>query len=162
MSVATLASLGPDDYQRIDRLLHAFVEEGGATCALLLDREGRPLASSGDTDGLDATSFASLAAADFDASDGLARLLGEKEFTSLYHQGADGCLYLVEIAGIAILSAVFDHRTTLGMVRLKTRELLPEFALLLGSLKYRAVKTQRLGVDWTDDAVTRIDRLFAG
>ena len=162
MSVASLASLGPEDFQRIDRLLHGLVEEGGARCALLLDREGRPLAATGETAGLDETSFASLAAADFDASDGLAKLLGDREFTSLYHQGVNGCLYLVEIAGIAILAAVFDHRTTLGMVRLKTRELLPEFALLLGSLRFRAAKKQRLGVDWTDDAVTRIDRLFAG
>jgi predicted regulator of Ras-like GTPase activity (Roadblock/LC7/MglB family) len=160
--IGALSSLGPDDFRRIDRLLHSFVVEAGARCALLLDRHGHPLARYGDTDGLDETSFASLAAADFDASDELAGLLGEKEFTSLYHQGRDGSLYLAEIGAIAILAAVFDRRTTLGMVRLKTREVLPRLVAVLEDLKDRPAREPRLGVDWTDDAVVEIDRLFAG
>lgn len=162
MSQDPLASLGPDDLETVNRLLQSFVDEAGARCALLLDRDGRPVTAFGDTADLDETSFASLAAADFDASDQLAGLLGEQEFNSLYHQGVDGSMYLSEIAGAAILAAVFDRRTTLGMVRLKTREVVPELVSLLKELGTREGSPGRLDDDWSDDAVDEIDRLFTG
>lgn len=162
MNSDSLAALGPGDLERVNRLLHSFVAEAGARCALLLDRVGRPLTAFGETRNLDETSFASLAAADFDASDELAGLLGEKEFTSLYHQGVHGSMYLSEIAGSAILAAVFDRRTTLGMVRLKTREVIPQLADLLAEIGAGETVEGRLDASWTDDAVSEIDRLFAG
>jgi predicted regulator of Ras-like GTPase activity (Roadblock/LC7/MglB family) len=157
-----IAALGPDDLQRIERFLEAFVTEAAARCSLLLDRRGSPIVASGNTDGLDEASFASLAAADFDASDQLAGLLGEREFTALYHQGVHGSMYLSDIAGIAILAAVFDHRTTLGMVRLRTREVVPRLRDLLAELEARPPSGEALDADWGDDAASQIDRLFAG
>lgn len=157
-----IASLGPEELQRINRLLHDFVVEAGARCALLLDRDGRPVTAFGDTAGLDETSFATLAAADFDASDQLAGLLGEDEFTALYHQGVEGSMYLSEIAGSAILAAVFDHRTTLGMVRLKTRQIVPQLIAVLTEVGDRPQGRPRLDDDFADDAASEIDRLFAG
>lgn len=162
MTANPIASLGPDELQRINRLLHDFVGEAGARCALLLDRDGRPVTAFGDTAGLDETSFASLAAADFDASDQLAGLLGEDEFTALYHQGLEGSMYLSEIAGSAILAAVFDQRTTLGMVRLKTRQIVPELMAVLNEVGDRPQGQPRLDDDFADDAASEIDRLFAG
>lgn len=162
MSPDPLATLGPKDLEQINHLLHSFVAEAGARCALLLDRDGRSLTAFGETGDLDETSFASLAAADFDASDQLAGLLGEREFTSLYHQGVTGSMYLSEIAGVAILAAVFDRRTTLGMVRLKTREVVPQLVKLLEALGARRGQEGRLDASFADDAATEIDRLFAG
>ena len=161
MSGDPLAALGPGELERVNRLLQSFVGEAGARCALLLDRAGRPLAAFGETGDMDETSFASLAAADFDASDELAGLLGEKEFTSLYHQGVHGSMYLSDIAGVAILAAVFDRRTTLGLVRLKTREIVPRLVDFLAGLETGKAQ-RRVDASWTDDAVSEIDRLFAG
>lgn len=162
MTVDAIASLGPDELQRINRLLHDFVGEAGARCAFLLDRNGRPVTAFGETGDLDETSFASLAAADFDASDELAGLLGEAEFTALYHQGVDGSMYLSGIGASAILAAVFDRRTTLGMVRLKTRQVVPRLVSLLSEVGARPAQRQSLDADFADDAVSEIDRLFAG
>ncbi|HKJ92680.1 MAG TPA: roadblock/LC7 domain-containing protein, partial [Longimicrobiales bacterium] len=109
------------------------------------------------------TTFASLAAADFAASDQLAGLLGEDEFTSLYHQGEAGSMYLADVAGSAILAAVFDHSTTLGMVRLKTRTVVPEVVELLNELVGRPSQPgQGLDASWLSAAADEIDRLFAG
>ena len=158
-----IRSLGPDDLERINHILHSFVAEAGARCALLLDRAGRPVTAFGETREIDETSFASLAAADFDASDQLAGLLGEEEFTALYHQGIAGSMYLSDIAGAAILAAVFDRRTTLGMVRLKTRSVVPQLVRLLEELGQRSgTAGGKLEDGWLDDAVDEIDRLFAG
>lgn len=157
-----LGALGPDERDSLTRLLRAFVAETGARCALLLDRQGRPLTAFGDTGSLDETIFASLAAADFDASDQMAALLGEEEFTSLYHQGVDGSMYLSDIAEAAILAAVFDRRTTLGMVRLKTRQVVPRLADLLSRIAEAPGDRPKLEAGFADDAAVHIDRLFAG
>ena len=163
MSRDALAQLGPDDLERINRILESFVNDAGARCALLLDRAGRAVSAFGETRQIDETSFASLAAADFEASDQLAGLLGEDEFTALYHQGVEGSMYLSDIAGAAILAAVFDRRTTLGMVRLKTRTVVPQLVELLDEMGRRSSgKGQKLEPGWLDDAGDEIDRLFAG
>lgn len=157
-----VAELGPEDIRGIERLLDAFVREAGARCAFLLDRRGRALASAGDTDGMDHASFASLAVADFDASDQLALLLGEPEFTSLYHQGVHGAMFLADIDGIGILAAVFDQRTTLGMVRLSTRELVPRLQATIAAVATRPTRQRGLEPDWGEHAASEIDRLLAG
>lgn len=162
MTADPIASLGPEELQRIDRLLHDFVSEAGARCALLIDRAGRPVTAYGETGDLDETTFASLAAADFEASDQLAGLLGEDEFGTLYHQGAQGSMYLSEIAGTAILAAVFDRRTTLGMVRMKTRQVVPRLIELLDEVGQRPSEQPGLDDGFADDAASEIDRLFTG
>jgi predicted regulator of Ras-like GTPase activity (Roadblock/LC7/MglB family) len=162
MTSDVIAALGPDDRRDIQQLLLPFVQEAGARCALLLDRQGRPITAAGDTADVDETSFASLAAADFDASDQLAGLLGEPEFTALYHQGVTGSMYLSDITGIAILAAVFDQRTTLGMVRLKTRDVVPRLEGLLAALEGRDPGDTSLEAGFGDDAASEIDRLLTG
>lgn len=157
-----IGSIGSDDLVQIDRLLASFVHESHARCAVLVDRSGRLLTTVGDTGGFDQITFASLAAADFAASDQLALLLGEQEFSSLYHHGDRQSMFLADLAGWAILAALFDRRTTLGMVRIKTKGILPKFGALFNNLAERgpsgAVVTMEVG--WADEAETEIDRLF--
>ncbi|MBW3555093.1 MAG: roadblock/LC7 domain-containing protein [Gemmatimonadetes bacterium] len=163
MNRDALGQLGPDDLERINGILESFVADAGARCALLLDRAGRAVSAFGETSQIDETSFASLAAADFEASDQLAGLLGEDEFTALYHQGVEASMYLSDIAGAAILAALFDRRTTLGMVRLKTRTVVPQLVNLLEEMGRRSSgRGQKLEPGWLDDAGDEIDRRFAG
>jgi len=155
-------SLGPHDLARLDQLLRSFLDETKAHCVLLLDRTGHILTTAGDGAGLDRMAIASLAAADFAASGQLAVLLGEEEFTSLYHHGTRRSMYLVDLAGQAILAALFDGRTTLGMVRLKTRNMVPAFASLFAGLASRGPDPGTpLDASWAEEAVGEIDRLFA-
>lgn len=159
---ATSWAFEAQDLERLDALLGAFLDGSQARCALLLDRTGRLLTAAGDDAGFDRVSFASLAAADFGASDQLARLLGEREFRSLYHQGENGSMYLVDIAGHAILAALFDARTTLGRVRLKTKAVVPEFASLFAQIAARdRTVGARLEAGWLTEVEDEIDRLFA-
>lgn len=158
----TVASIGADDLQEIDTLLTAFLSETSARCALLVDRSGRMLASHGDTGGFDPTTFASLAAADYAAGDQLAALLGETEFASLYHHGERQNMFLADLSGWAILAALFDERTTLGMVRVKTKGVAPRFAAVFSEIARRGPAGPLIDMEagWADDAEREIDRLF--
>ena len=110
-----------DDAHAISGAVQAFLRETGARSALLVDRAGQLVATVGEPPAFDAVAFASLTAADFSANDQLARLIGERDFTTLFHQGERESMYLADVARRVILVVLFDNRTTLGLVRLKLR-----------------------------------------
>ncbi|MBR9991325.1 MAG: roadblock/LC7 domain-containing protein [Gemmatimonadetes bacterium] len=163
MSPDSLRFLGSDDVAGFEELLSEFITDTGALCTMLVDRTGRMLAAAGNIETLDSVAFASLASADFAASDQLAELLGEQEFTSLYHHGAERSMFLAEIGGAAILAALFDTRTTLGMVRITTKSLVPRFAECFARLAESGPSGQvvQMETGWANEAESEIDRLFA-
>jgi predicted regulator of Ras-like GTPase activity (Roadblock/LC7/MglB family) len=107
---------------RIDGILTQFLGESGAVDALLIDRGGQLLARAGSARALDTVSLSALAAGAFSSTAAMARLLGESEFTMLFHQGIKESIHVAAVNEQAILLAVFDHRTTVGMVRLFAKE----------------------------------------
>jgi len=117
------------------------------------------VATVGEQPRFDATSFATLTAADFSANDQLARLIGETEFSSLFHQGEQESMYLVDIARRVILVVLFDNRTTLGLVRLKVKGTVEELARLFTAMFQRARDTMHQP-NILAGAEDEIDRLF--
>jgi Uncharacterized distant relative of homeotic protein bithoraxoid len=115
-------SFTEDDFGAITTALEQFLTDCDARCALLVDRTGQLVATVGDRPNFDPTAFSTLAAADFSANDQLAKLIGENDFSSLFHQGEKESMYLADVARRVILVVLFDNRTTLGLVRLKMRQ----------------------------------------
>ena len=161
MSGASSWSLGEDDHHRIQGLLGGFLRESNARTALLVDRTGQMVATVGESPAFDATSFASLAAADFSANDQLARLIGEAEFGSLFHQGEKESMYLADIARRVILVVLFDNRTTLGLVKLRVKGTVGELSqLFIKMFSRQGGIAPRVEQDFLGDAEDEIDRLF--
>ena len=121
-------SFTDDDFQAISGSLQRFLYDSNARCALLVDRAGQLVATVGEPPAFDATAFASLTAADFSANDQLAKLIGESDFTTLFHQGEKESMFLADVARRIILVVLFDDRTTLGLVRLKLKGVVDELA----------------------------------
>jgi predicted regulator of Ras-like GTPase activity (Roadblock/LC7/MglB family) len=119
MSASNIVLHEPD-YSKIRATLSRLIRDTQASLALLIDRGGHTIAVEGDPSGLDLTSLASLAAANLSATDGLAKLLGEPDFTVLYHQGVRRSLYITDIAKRFSLVVILSGAVPLGMVRLKT------------------------------------------
>src|SRR3954470_168076 len=135
-------SFTEDDYGAIMRSLQQFLYDSNARCALLVDRSGQLVATVGEQPRFDATAFATLTAADFSANDQLARLIGETEFNSLFHQGEQESMYLVDIARRVILVILFDNRTTLGLVRLKMKLVVEELSKLFEQVFSRSASAK--------------------
>jgi len=140
-----------DAAARLDTLLSAFLSDAGATAALLLDRGGQPLATVGAVPGPDAASVGALAAGAFASTFALARLLGEPEFTSLFHEGAHERLHASAVDDNTLLLALFDARTTAGMVRLFARETSRAIAQVLEDQRLRPRRIGALAAPMTDD-----------
>src|SRR3954463_3435845 len=131
-------SFTEDDFAAITRALERFLTDCNARCALLVDRTGQLVATVGDKPTFDSTAFATLTAADFSANDQLAKLIGENDFQSLFHQGEKESMYLADIARRVILVVLFDNRTTLGLVRLKMKSIVVELTQLFEQMFSRA------------------------
>ena len=67
------------------------------------------------------TSLASLAAGNIAATGGLASLIGEKEFSILFHEGERDNMHISVIDNRLILVVIFDKRSSVGLVRLRVR-----------------------------------------
>ena len=111
-----------EDFHVLSEILEKLRTEANAKLTFLLDRNGQQLARSGDLDGVDPTSLASLAAGNVAATEGLAQLIGEQQFTILFHEGTDDHLHITLINPKAILLIRFDERSSLGLVRLRVKQ----------------------------------------
>jgi predicted regulator of Ras-like GTPase activity (Roadblock/LC7/MglB family) len=156
-------SLEEDAARKIDQLLKTFLETSRSRSALLIDRSGQLIEVSGIRPGFDSTSFASLAAADFAASEQLATMVGDEEFTSLFHQGEKESMYLVDVARRVVLVILFDDEATLGMIRIRVRPVVKELTAIINTALSKpagADVPEKLGEGWAEDVEEELDRLF--
>ena len=159
MPVAASWSFTEDDFREITGALERFLTDCNARCALLVDRTGQLVATVGERPTFDPTAFATLTAADFSANDQLAKLIGENDFNSLFHQGEKESMYLADVARRVILVVLFDNRTTLGLVRLKLRQTVLELTQLFEAVFARAAAAPN-APNILAGADDEIDKLF--
>jgi predicted regulator of Ras-like GTPase activity (Roadblock/LC7/MglB family) len=126
----------------------------------MVDRSGQLVTLAGERPTFDATAFATLTAADFSANDQLARLIGETEFSTLFHQGERESMLLGDVARRVILVVLFDSRTTLGLVRLRMRGAVEELGRVLEGIFARSAVPAAARPLLLADADDEIDRLF--
>jgi predicted regulator of Ras-like GTPase activity (Roadblock/LC7/MglB family) len=141
MAVSDLV-LHEADYKRLAAILDRLRQDANAKVTFLIDKNGQQLAASGHLDGLDPTSLAALTAGNVAATDGLAKLLGEKEFSTLFHEGEHDSLHINVVSGRAILVVIFDERSSLGLVRLRVKKSTGELCTILDDIVLRS-KVQR-------------------
>ena len=90
----------------------------------------------------------------------MARLLGEEEFTALYHQGERDNIQLGLVGDRTLLTILFDDRTTVGMVRLYATETAKKLTELYADAASRPEQDQALGGDYGDSAKKKLENLF--
>ena len=111
-----------EEYQQIKDILHRLQVDSNSKIVFLVDKNGQQIAYNGDINNLDTTSLASLTAGNVAATDGLARLIGEKEFSVLFHEGERDNIHISIVGKRVILVVIFDERSSLGLVRLRVKK----------------------------------------
>lgn len=161
MPGASSWSFREEDSKAISAHMNGLLRETNVKSLLLVDRAGQVVASVGEPPQFDAQAFASLTAADFSANDQLAKMIGEQEFSSLFHQGEKESMYLADVARRVILVALFDNRTTLGMVRLKVKSAVEDLTKLFEVIFDRVgPESPKLEGFASQEAEDEIDKLF--
>jgi predicted regulator of Ras-like GTPase activity (Roadblock/LC7/MglB family) len=152
-----------EEFDRIKLLLDTLRMDASAKIVFLIDKNGQQIAAVGDVNLVDATSLASLTAGNVAATDGLAKLIGEKEFSILFHEGRKDNIHISIVGQRLILVVIFDERSSLGLVRLRVRKASAEMERVLNEME---TKSQMVGIvetlspfaEITDDD---IDALFS-
>lgn len=152
-----------EDEQKILRsILSKIHSESRAKALLLIDINGQLLVECGDTAGLDVTSFATLAASNIAATATMAKLVGENDFTLLFHQGKKDSIHISLIGEQVILAVIFGKQASLGLVRLRVRKAANQIETMIKRITQRTKEDDEanpnpLGEITEDD----IDNLFS-
>lgn len=148
-------------FQKLKTILARLCVECAARAVFLVDRDGQPIAFHGDVGDMDTTSFSSLAAGNVAATTSMAKLIGEEVFPAVVHEGERESIF-ISVIGRSLLVVVFDERSTLGLVKLRTKKASYEVAAIFEDIM-RDSEKQRLDENSFFSEITDddIDSLFS-
>ena len=159
---------GPDivmyelEFNQIKGILAKLRTDSNAQVVFLVDKNGQQIATAGDAENIDTTSLASLTAGNVAATDGLAKLIGEREFSILFHEGEKDNIHISIVASRVILVVIFDNRSSLGLVRLRVKKASDELKGIFDGLLKKMEQKEALNVESPFAEITDddIDSLF--
>jgi predicted regulator of Ras-like GTPase activity (Roadblock/LC7/MglB family) len=120
-------------YHQIKAVLARLRMDSSARVVFLVDKDGQEIAVQGEIGNLDTTSLASLAGGNVAATGGMAQLIGEKEFPTLSHEGERESIH-ISVIGRLLLVVVFDERSTLGLVKLRSKQISQQLAAMIDEI----------------------------
>lgn len=153
-----------EEFKQINVVIEKLLREANAKVIFLVDKNGQLISGVGEIERFDTTSLASLTAGNIAATGGLAKLIGEKEFSILFHEGEKDNLHISIVGGRVILVVLFDNRSSLGLVRLRVKKASDELTVIFEGLMQKAEEKEKSGTtdfpfaEITDDD---IDNLFS-
>lgn len=148
-----------EEYREITAAIERLLRDSNAKCVYLVDKDGQLISASGETRNIDSTSLASLTAGNIAATGGLAKLIGEKEFSILFHEGEKDNLHISVIGQRVILVVIFDKKSSLGLVRLRVKRASEELGRSIDKLIRRmeaGSDKDNLLKEITDDDIERL------
>ncbi|MFA5902537.1 MAG: roadblock/LC7 domain-containing protein [Desulfobacula sp.] len=116
----------------IDSAILTNLIESGMDHVIFMDMAGNTIAKHNNgKKRLDSTAFAALAAGNFAAVDAMAKLVGESEFSLLFHKGEKSSIHFSKVNEDTLLITMFNKDIALGLVRLKVAETVNEIIHIL-------------------------------
>ncbi|MEI8243003.1 MAG: roadblock/LC7 domain-containing protein [bacterium] len=106
-----------NDTEKIRRVLSDLLSRAEADECFLCDSGGYLVAHEG-VERADAALISALGAGVFMASRELARMLGEKEFNTVFHQGENKNIFIRAVTADVLLVIIFSSAGSLGLVKL--------------------------------------------
>ena len=154
-----------EELRSLEGVLLRLRQDANAKAVFLIDKNGQQLAAAGEIEQFDSTSLASLTAGNVAATDSLARLIGEREFSVLFHEGERDHIHISIVAERAILLVIFDHRSSLGLVRLRVKRASIEFERIFETMAAKADAStntrQNTSTPFSEITDDDIDALFS-
>ena len=115
--------LDKKQFERIEAILSEELIELGVRCVLLIDLAGNIIVNLDDGDlEHDIYSLAALAAGNFGAVSAMAKIVGEEDFSLLFHKGESESIHFSKIDDELLLVTIFGKDVSLGFLRLKVTE----------------------------------------
>ena len=120
-----------EQLERIDEILSEQLIKIGVDCVIIIDMAGNIItAKDNGTSRYDVYSFAALAAGNFATVDAMAKLVGEQEFSLLFHKGTECNIHFSKVDEELLLITMFGKHISLGFLRLNVVKALEQIRKL--------------------------------
>ena len=127
-------SFDQEQINGIDKILQEDLIDGGVHSVILIDMAGNIIS---DFDNgkkkHDVYSLAALAAGNFGAVSTMAKMIGEEDFSLLFHKGEEESIHFSKVMEDFLLITIFGSDISLGFIRLKVNESITKIAKILES-----------------------------
>jgi predicted regulator of Ras-like GTPase activity (Roadblock/LC7/MglB family) len=112
-----------NQFEQIEKILMEELIQLGVQSVILLDLAGNILVSLDDGKiNHDIYSLAALAAGNFGAVNAMAKIIGEEDFSLLFHKGEKESINFSKVSDELLLLTIFGKEISLGFLRLKVAE----------------------------------------
>jgi len=125
-------ALGPEQLDKVESILQKDLINSGVNSVLLIDLAGNIIVQrdNGNCDH-DLYSLAALASANFAAVETMAKIVGEDEFSLLFHKGENESIHFSKLLNEFLLISIFGPGVALGLLRLKVDEVVMKITRIL-------------------------------
>ena len=128
-------TLGQEQLDGMEEVLQQDLIDVGVRCVFLIDMAGNIIANRDNGESQhDVYSLAALAAGNFGAVSAMAKIIGEGEFSLLFHKGKKENIHFNKIATEFLMITIFSNDISLGFLRLKVNEAVEKIKKILGSI----------------------------
>jgi predicted regulator of Ras-like GTPase activity (Roadblock/LC7/MglB family) len=113
----TLPQLIEEDIGELNNALQELLIKSDATSAQVIDKGGFVITQCGPSQQIDLTTLAALSAASFAATESIASLVGETNFSSVYQQGERSSLLVMNVDEFCLLTSIFKASLSVGAIK---------------------------------------------
>ncbi|MDR3569393.1 MAG: roadblock/LC7 domain-containing protein [Syntrophobacteraceae bacterium] len=124
--------LTKNDIGKLDEIISDQLLDSGAEHVVLTDLSGNLIMERGSLEMEDIFSLAAVSAANFAATAEIARLIGEEDFTLLFHKGGRRNVHFSRLAKDYLIITLFNDNVSLGLIRLRLGSAINEMASIFG------------------------------
>ena len=127
-------NLGHEQLTKIEEVLQEDLMGMGVHCVIFIDMAGNIVVNLDDgAIKHDVYSLAALAAGNFGAVSAMAQMIGEEDFSLLFHKGEKESIHFSKVLADFLLIIIFGHDISLGLLRLKVTESIEKLEKILKS-----------------------------
>lgn len=153
----SLPQITEEDVQTMDAALDSLIAKCGATTVLVTDVGGAMLTKKGSLENFDTTSIAALASNSFNATQMIASMINEPNFSSVYQQGDHYSLLVVNVSDYCLLIIIFSASISVGMVKFYAAETVDRVA---AQMKIASERAPGETLDLVEMNIPDVDELF--
>ena len=115
--MSTLPQLIEEDIQQLDRVLQELLDKSEAASTLIIDKGGFLITHCGEAKKFDLTTIAALASGAYLANQTIANLVHENNFNSVYQQGENFSMLVMNVDEQCLLVTIFKALIGVGAVK---------------------------------------------
>ena len=152
-----LPQITEDDVRVIDKTTGDLIFRTQASAVLVTDVGGALIVQKGEVEGFDITSIAALASNSYAATQMIASLINEPNFTAVYQQGDNWGLLVMNVEEYCLMIVIFQAQVSVGLIKYYAQETVKTIAEQMKAASERAPGET---LDMVEMNVGNIDEVF--